>query len=345
MVPSMKFSRRSFLVMSTLALAACKRGAALLELSGSAMGTSYTIAAVDHDGRVDKAALEAAVAQTLARVNAQMSNWDQTSEVSRFNATRSTAPIAVSTELAEVVGTAVDVSRASEGQFDISLGPVIEAWGFGATGGFLGSEPSATKLAAARNAAGQTETLVVGESFLQKQKPETEIYLSSIGKGFGVDQLARTVASFGLEDFMVEIGGDLYLSGNNNDGKAWQIGIESPDAASRQAFEIAKVSNMGMATSGDYRNYFEQDGQRFSHILDAKTGRPVTHKTASVTVLAENAMLADAWATAMLALGSERGLKIANERDLAVMFIDRQNTSGDNGFAPRTSDRFATLQA
>ena len=122
---------------------------------------------------------------------------------------------------------------------------------------------------------------------------------------------------------MVEIGGDLYVSGRNADGLDWQIGIETPDALNRQAYQVASVSNLGMATSGDYRNYFEQDGKRYSHIIDARTGRPITHRTASVTVLAESAMLADAWATALLVHGTQRGLEIANQRDLAVLFIDR----------------------
>lgn len=342
--PSMKFSRRGFIV-SALALSACKRGAALLELSGNTMGTSYSIAAVDHERSVDKAALNSAISATLSKVNAQMSNWDASSEVSRFNSASSITPITVSPELAQVVAAAADVSRATDGQFDITLGPVIEAWGFGAKSPLATHEPSAAVLAQALDAAGQTESLRANTASLQKSRSDTQIYLSSIGKGFGVDEVARTVASFGIKDFMVEIGGDLYLAGANTDGQPWQIGIESPDAVSHQAYDIAQVSNMGMATSGDYRNYFEKDGQRFSHIIDAKTGRPVSHNTASVTVLAENAMLADAWATAMLVVGSKRGLEIANDRDLAVMFIDREGKAGQKGFKTASSTRFAALQA
>ncbi len=344
MTPSIKFSRRGFIV-SALALSACKRGAALLELSGNTMGTSYSIAAVDHERSVDKAALEAAIFATLSKVNAQMSNWDASSEVSRFNSASTTTPVAVSPELAQVVAAAADVSHATDGQFDITLGPVIEAWGFGATTTLSAHEPAPATLAKALDSVGQSKSLVANKASLQKSRSDTQIYLSSIGKGFGVDQVAQTVAGFGLKDFMVEIGGDLYLAGANTDGQPWQIGIESPDAIAKQAFDIAKVSNMGMATSGDYRNYFENDGQRYSHIIDAKTGRPVSHNTASVTVLAENAMLADAWATAMLVVGSKRGLEIANDRDLAVMFIDRDDEAGQKGFKTTSSKRFSTLQA
>ncbi|WP_245759632.1 FAD:protein FMN transferase [Poseidonocella sedimentorum] len=336
----MKFSRRSFIVMS-LALAACKRGANVLELSGSTMGTSFSVVAVDHEGAADKAAVSRAIDTALAQVNQQMSNWDAGSEVSRFNAARTTGPIAVSPELGEVVSAALDVHAASDGQFDITLGSAIEAWGFGATGAADGREPSAALLAAAAG----THGLSIEGGAVRKAHPETQIYLSSIGKGFGVDQVAGALRGFGLKDFMVEIGGDLYVSGNNADGQPWQIGIESPDALSRQAYDIASISNLGMATSGDYRNYFEKDGARYSHILDARTGRPVTHNTASVTVLAENAMLADAWATALLAVGTERGLEIANQRDLAAMFIDRDGKADHVGYTRAESARFAALKA
>ena len=345
MATNIVFSRRSFILMSLTTLAACKGGAELVELSGSTMGTSYSVTALDHDRSVDKAALKQALEQSLAEVNAQMSNWDARSEVSRFNAFKSTDPMTVSEGLARVVSAARDVNAASDGQFDITLGPVIEAWGFGAKGGLSGSAPDAAVLAAARTVAGQTDGLDVSGTQLRKSHPDTEIYLPSIGKGYGVDQLAKVAREFGLSDFMVEIGGDIYVSGRNADGMNWQIGIETPDARTRQAYQVASVSNLGMATSGDYRNYFERDGKRFSHIIDAKTGEPITHKTASVTVLTENTMLADAWATALLVLGTERGLEIADQQNLAVLFIDRSGKAGDNGFASTPSRRFQELQA
>ncbi len=344
MPTNIKFSRRSFILMS-LTVAACKGGADVIELSGSTMGTSYSVTALDHDRIVDKAALRQAIENSLLKVNAQMSNWDASSEVSRFNAHASTQPMTVSKDLARVVSAAKDVHLASDGQFDITLGPVIEAWGFGAKGGRRHDAPAADKLAAAVTAAGQSHGLEVSGTQLRKSRPDTEIYLPSIGKGYGIDQMAHAVKGFGLNDFMVEIGGDLYVSGHNADGLDWQIGIESPDARNRQAYQVASASNLGMATSGDYRNYFEQDGVRYSHIIDAKTGRPITHRTASVTVLAENAMLADAWATALLVHGTERGLEIANQRDLAVLFIDRHADAGEKGFVTTSSNTFAALQA
>lgn len=343
MPANIKFSRRSFILMS-LSLAACKGGSDLVELSGSTMGTTYSVTALDPDRRIDAAALKAAVEKNLAAVNAQMSNWDAGSEVSRFNAHRSTEPMTVSQSLARVVAAAKDINHASEGQFDITLGPVIEAWGFGAKSTGHHGTPDPAVVAAAFKTAGRDGLHVSGNT-LRKSHPDTEIYLPSIGKGYGIDQMAAAVKSFGLTDYMVEVGGDIYVSGHNADGMKWQIGIETPDAMTRQAYQIASVSNMGMATSGDYRNYFEQDGVRYSHIIDAHTGKPITHHTASVTVLAENAMQADAWATALLVLGTERGMDLANQRDMPVLFIDRHAEGTHKGFVSSASKRFTALQA
>ncbi len=344
MATNMKLSRRSFIVMS-LTLAACKGGSDILELSGSTMGTGYSVTALDHDRNVDKAALQKAIDKSLLSVNAQMSNWDTQSEVSRFNALRSTDPMTVSEGLAQVIRVSKEINQASDGQFDITLGPVIETWGFGAKTALHRTEPDTAALASAVERAGQTDGLKVSGTQIRKSSPDTQIYLPSIGKGYGVDQVAAVVRSFGIDDFMVEIGGDIYVSGRNADSVNWQIGIETPDAITRTAYQVASVSDLGMATSGDYRNYFEQDGNRFSHIIDAQTGRPITHRTASVTVLAENAMLADAWSTALLVLGTKRGLEIANQRDLAVLFIDRKADTNDIGFVSSTSKRFDALQA
>ncbi len=336
---ALKLSRRSF-VLSAICLAACKPGSAVLELTGTTMGTRYSIVAVDHDGSVDKAELQNAVDQSLARINTLMSNWDTRSEVSVFNASNSTAPVTVSPELAHVVAAAEQVHAQSGGSFDITLGPVIEAWGFGAPAGTL-SAPETSTLAGVMPHVGQSNLTVSGNK-LQKSNPATQMYLSSIGKGYGVDHVAATLAGLGLKDFMVEIGGDLYVSGKNRDALSWQIGIESPDLLSTEVFDVARASDMGLATSGDYRNFFEQDGTRYSHILDPKTGRPVTHNTTSVTVLSENAMLADAWATGLLVMGAKRGAELANDLKIAALFIER-DASGNH--ISSATERFAALQA
>lgn len=334
-------SRRTVLI-APLALAACKGGAEVLDLSGATMGTNYNIVAVDHTRRVDRQALEGAISEALAEVNAQMSNWDAGSEIARFNAATSTAPQTVSPALAEVMQAAADVHKASDGQFDVTMGPLIELWGFGATGAVRGA-PAEARISDALSRAALAAPIEVSGTTLRKSHPETQVYLAAIGKGYGVDRVARALEQFGIKDYMVEIGGDLFTAGRNPDGLAWQIGVESPDPADRQVQKVVGLTGMGMATSGDYRNYFEQDGTRYSHLLDARTGHPVTHKTTSATVLADNAMLADAWATAMLVLGRERGLEIAEAQNLAVLFIERDGA--DQNFVTTPSTRFESLQA
>jgi len=334
-------SRRT-LFFVPLTLAACKNRTSIIELVGLTMGTSYSIVAVDRSGTLSQSKVQGAVEEVLGRVNAQMSNWDPSSEVSHFNASAMTTPVTVSPEFAKVMAAAQEVHALSGGHFDVTAGPLIELWGFGApTGADVVPNPEA--IAAARESVGQKRLITVGATSLQKAHLETQVYLSAIGKGYGVDAIGEALQSLGIEDFLVEIGGDLLTAGVNPDGDPWQIGIETPDAYDRGVQRIVSVSGQGLATSGDYRNYFERDGARYSHILDAGTGRPITHRTASATVLTENAMLADAWATAMLILGSETGLNVADALDMAVLFIDREVDI--DGFVTRPSARFQAMVA
>ncbi|WP_122077248.1 FAD:protein FMN transferase [Pseudophaeobacter sp. EL27] len=337
---------RLFLVALMFFLAACKSDPVTLKFSGETMGTTYNIVAIDKTADLSSDALQAAITATLAKVNGQMSNWDPNSEISQFNSAPTTDPIAISPELASVVAAANEIHQKSEGLFDVTLGPLIEIWGFGARTPDS-PVPTDEAIAAALKVVGQGKVLVLNSEprSLTKSLPETSVYLAAIAKGYGVDQVAAVLAQAGVGDYMVEIGGDLVTAGLNPKGEAWRIGIERPDAASQTIEEIVDVSGLGMATSGDYRNYFEQDGIRYSHIIDGVTGRPITHGTASVTVLAENAMMADGWATALLALGQERGLKIAESEGLAVLFIARSPDSGATGFVTTTSSQFSTLQA
>lgn len=336
---------RLLLIGAVVVLGACTEDPATLEVSGETMGTTYNIVAVDHTAELEADEVRAAAEATLAEVNAKMSNWDPNSEISRFNAARSTQPVDISPELAEVLKVAMEVHEASQGQFDVTLGPLIELWGFGARTP-ESPVPSDEAIEAALSVVGQSRvlTLTTDPPTLSKARPETSVYLAAIAKGFGVDRVAATLAGLGLADFMVEIGGDLYATGNNPEGEPWRIGIERPDATNRSVEEIVNLSGLGMATSGDYRNYFEEDGVRYSHIIDADTGRPITHETASVTVLAETAMLADGWATALLALGQERGMDLAEDADLAVFFMVRDESAGETGFMTVATPQFEALQ-
>ena len=333
---------RRFVMFAPLALAACKRGPDVLKFSGATMGTAYNVVALDPSRSAAQADVHAGIKSVLADVNRQMSNWDASSEVSRLNAIASTSPIQVSPDLAHVLKTSADIHAATDGQFDVALGPLIEAWGFGAKGATV-QNPTDARIEAALASAGRAAPLVVQDGALVKSAADSQVYLSGIGKGHGVDRVASVLQSYGITDYLVEIGGDLVTSGRNADGQPWQIGIETPDVANRNVQQIVGVSGLAVATSGDYRNYFEKDGQRYTHILDATTGRPITHTTASATVLADDAMHADAWSTAMLTLGRDRGLEVAEAHDVAVLFIDRA-TDG-SGFVTTASPAYTRLSA
>lgn len=318
-----------------------------IELTGQTMGTTYNVVVWDETGTVDEGTLRPVIEETLAQVNARFSNWDATSEVSQFNARQSTAPVAISEDFHRLLDAAHQVHRASDGQFDVTLGPLIELWGFGEPGPSA-SVPTDAAIAATLDQIGQDRILAwtaaddgTASPTLRKTIPTASIYLAAIAKGFGIDAVGDTLSDLGHENFMVEIGGDLLAKGKNHQGKGWRIGIERPDQRQTVVEEIVQFTDLGMATSGDYRNYFEQDGVRYSHIIDAKTGLPVAHKTASVTVFAQNAMMADAWATALLVLGRERGLQIAEKQNIAALFIERQ----DGAFDLVRSSRFEDLQA
>jgi FAD:protein FMN transferase len=335
----MTITRRSFIVM-TAALAACKTGAEILRFSGATMGTTYNVTAIDHDRSVNGADLGQGIEAALAQVTREMSNWDAGSELSRLNAAAPGEALPVSPALYQVLAGAQHVHRASEGRFDVSIGPLIELWGFGA-GGAQARVPEAAEIAQALDRVGQDRVLTLEDGAVRKNEGGAAVYLSGIGKGHGVDRVAQVLRDAGLRDFMVEIGGDLYASGRNGDGTDWQIGVESPLPGLRDVTRVLGVSRLGMATSGDYRNFFEAGGRRYCHIIDPTTGAPISHATVSATVLTEDAMLADAWSTAMLTLGRDRGLKIAEAQNLAVLFIE---TTG-SGFVTHESSRLTALTA
>ncbi len=311
----------------------------VVRLSGETMGTTFNITAIGVD--VDEEALAVAVEETLADVNAKMSNWDKNSEVSQFSKSQSTEPTQVSEEFALVIAAANDVHEKSGGTFDVTLGPLIELWGFGPRKP-EDPVPSDEDIQAALNSVGQAGLLTLDREAgtLAKSDAGVGINLSAIAKGYGIDAVADTLRDAGIEDYMVEIGGDLVTMGENDKGEAWRIGIEKPEAGSQNLQLIVQLDDLGMATSGDYKNFFEQDGVRYSHIIDPITGRPITHRTTSVTVLAENAMMADAWATAMLALGQEKGLELAEKHKLAVYFISRDVTGGEDAYITVHSTAF-----
>lgn len=316
----------------------------VVRLSGKTMGTAYHVVAVDVPAGVSAEMLKDDVESVLKRVNSKLSNWDKQSEVSRFNASTQLDPIPVSQSFLDVMIAADEVHAKSDGKFDVTLGPLVELWGFGPRTPEV-PVPSDAEISSALGFVGQAEKLHVDPktSTLSKTASEVGVNLSAIAKGFGIDAVASELRTHKIENYMVEIGGDLVTHGHNDKNEAWRIGIETPEVDSQSIELVVALENRGLATSGDYRNFFEQDGVRYSHVIDPTTGRPITHWTTSVSVLADNAMIADAWATAMLVLGVERGLEIAEEEGLAVYFISRVGGDQPNLYATKMSSAFEKL--
>lgn len=330
------------LLLATLIQIGCRQKMqlpAVHAIQGRTMGTTYSIKYVEGERGVPHGKVAEAIEAELKLVNEQMSTYLQNSELSRFNQADSTDWFEVSRETAEVVLLALKTSELSNGAFDVTVGPLVNLWGFGPAKG-LERVPNQLELDEARQQVGYHQLHArLDPPSLKKDSTHVYVDLSAIAKGHGVDRAAEVLTNFGIRDFFVEVGGEISTSGLRVDGKPWQVGIEKPVEAERGVRAIVGLSNQCMATSGDYRNYYEVDGQRFSHTIDPATGRPVTHSLASATVVTNNCAWADALATSMMVLGPDKGIELAEQNDWAVLLIVRTN----NGFENHTSSAFAKL--
>ncbi len=313
----------SSILLIVLILAACTdsgESEASLELTGRTMGTRFNVQVAAMPTKVDKDQLAADIRARLEEINAKMSTYDPESEISRFNRHAGADWFPVSDATARVVAAAIEVSIATDGAFDVTVGPLVNLWGFGPES-VLTAMPDASVIQAALARIGYQKLAVRDDPpGLRKSEPTLYVDLSAIAKGYGVDQVAELLERYEIHDYLVDIGGELRVQGENAKGRPWQVAIESP-VEDRKPFRILSMSKGAVATSGNYRNYFELGGQRFSHTLDPRTGRPVTHNLVSATVLADDAMTADAWATALIVLGRDNGLTKAEEQGLAVFLL------------------------
>ncbi|MBQ61112.1 MAG: hypothetical protein CMQ19_03455 [Gammaproteobacteria bacterium] len=300
----------------------------LVVISGPTMGTSYTVKLVGMG--LDKMKIGAEIDAELKRINSLMSTYDEHSELSQFNRSQGTDLFPTSPELLEVLRLSAEVHDHSDGAFDVTVGPLVNLWGFGPDPS-RDSVPGDEEVEAARQRTG-FGLLQIGGNGLHK---ENDLYvdLSAIAKGYAVDHVALVLDAWSIRNYLVEIGGELRAKGKNDRGISWTIAVEKPGSLSRSVFRTIELRDMSMATSGDYRNYFEVEGERYSHTIDPRTGQPITNNVASVTVLAPSAAVADAYATAINVLGVEKGLSLARELDLAVLILVKKA----DGFIERVS--------
>ena len=308
-------------------------------LSGLTMGTSYHVTVVEQEGaRTDQEKLQLIIDTRLQTINQQMSTYISNSELSQFNRSEVSQPVAVSDELFDVLMLSLELSWLSSGAFDITVGPVVDLWGFGGGSSKVASEEVPLQSAIDEKllqVGFQYIELNVASNTVTKTK-NVNIDLSGIAKGYGVDKIREVLKAAGFKNFMVEIGGELYLEGQSDRGLPWRIAIEQPDGSFGKVYSAVNISDRAMATSGDYRNYFEVDGVRYSHTIDPVNGRPVEHNTVSVTVIAESAAYADGLATAINVMGADRGLQLAKQQQLAVYIIVKTA----DGFEAKYSDAF-----
>jgi thiamine biosynthesis lipoprotein len=308
-------------------LMACRGGDRdpLLHVTGPTMGTQYNVKIVDAPADPNAMVIKAGVESILNQVNRQMSTYRTDSELTRFNNNSNTDWIDTSTDLLDVVEAAFRVSRLTKGAFDVTVGPLVNLWGFGPDGR-RNKPPTTREVREVLSHIGYEKVSIRrSPPAIRKSNANIHIDLSAIAKGYAVDRIADYLDSLALTNYLVEIGGDLKASGHNINGTPWAIAIEKPSAEGRMVQRVVHITDQAMATSGDYRNYFERNGQRFSHTINPLNGSPVTHNLASVTVWSATAMDADAMATALMVLGPEAGYKLAHRRKLGAYFVMRTN--------------------
>jgi thiamine biosynthesis lipoprotein len=370
-MPGLELDRRTlrliavaFVLLASLSVhrlffAAPPDGPDVLILAGQTMGTTYEIR-IAGDG-LDEALrqrVEEETSRRLLQIDQWMSNWNPDSEIARFNAHDSIADFPVSIETAEVVAYAIQLNDWSGGAFDIAVGPLVARWGFGSHAR-VDSPPNQEEIARLRerlgagmlrvgssdsNASASSASAVLSASsvFIAKTDPKVEIDLSAIAKGYGADHVANGLEFLGRHDYLVEIGGEVHASGERPKGGPWRVAIERPQIEGRAIQFVIELRDQAMATSGDYRIFYIENGKRISHTIDPRTGRPVEDGPASVTVLADTATEADAWATTLMVLGEEEGLALAQERGMAALVLIRNE---DGTLSDRRNSLFPDVVA
>ncbi|MEE2901224.1 MAG: FAD:protein FMN transferase [Myxococcota bacterium] len=309
-----------------------------LVFRGETMGTTYLVKLVveNEQDKTEWSGLQTQFDQKLEAINDLMSTYRPKSAISRFNESGDTKSFPVEAEFFHVVSSALDIGKKTQGAFDITLGPLIDAWGFDKTGRHI-NKPSAESIASLKPYVG-LDKVTAENGGIQKADPRVRINLSGIAKGYAVDSIAALVEEAGAERFMVEIGGEIAVKGMNAKGRPWKLGINrpTPEATRLELIGTAELEKGAMATSGSYRNFFSREGRRYHHIIDPRTGAPVLHTLVSVTVIAPNCMQADALATAAMVLGQEAFEKsLVHFPKVSALFVHQK---GDQFDVTRTSN-------
>ncbi len=296
-----------------------------LQIHGRTMGTSYTVKLLNLPNDWEAVKTRQAIAKILDQLHTQMSTYNPNSEISKFNTSQSTDWFPVSKDMCAIVAESLRISKLTDGAFDITVGPLVNLWGFGAKDTH-NEPPSKTTIEAAMRQIGYQYLQARCDGHkpiaLRKTKPNIQISLAAIAQGYGADRVADYLDRLGVQDYLVDVGGELRGHGVNAYGKSWRIGIQRPIPGSYgEAERIVHIKDCALATSGTYRNFFTKDSKNYSHTIDPKTGMPVTHNLVSVTIMTSSAAVADALATALSVLGPKPGYNLAIQQEWAVIFM------------------------
>lgn len=307
-------------------------------LEGKTMGTFWRVSVIN----VDKARAEALRGKIQTQLDADdqlLSTWKNDSALMRFNHSKSTSPWPVSEAMADIVTESLRVGYKTQGAMDITVGPLVNLWGFGPDKQPV-KTPTQQQIDDARGLTGLHHLSVLyqyGQQYLEKNIPDLFVDLSTVGEGYAADHLAALMAEEGIPRYLVSVGGALVSRGMNASDKPWRVAIQKPTDEQNAVQAIVDINGHGISTAGSYRNYYELDGKRISHAIDPQTGRPITHNLVSVTVIAPTALEADAWDTGLMVLGTEKAKEVVRREGLAVYMITREG----NGFKTWMSPQFS----
>jgi thiamine biosynthesis lipoprotein len=285
-----------------------------MSFAGQTMGTDWSVRIVS-----PPAGIATAIQAVLDRVVAQMSNWEHGSDIGRFNRTMPGRWQMLPPEFTVVLAAALEIACASNGAFDPTTGTLVDLWGFGPAGAVAGT-PDADAIAAALAEAGHDGLELDSLGLRARRMRRASLDFSGIAKGFGVDQVAEMLLAQGVHHFLVNVGGELRGAGHKPDGQPWWVDLETPPGVAMPITRVA-LHALSIATSGDYRRWWDHGGRRYTHSIDPRTGRPIDNDVRSATVLHPSCMRADAWATALTVLGPKAGMALADTQGLAALIV------------------------
>jgi thiamine biosynthesis lipoprotein len=317
---------RNFLILGILSaiLFSCKPSGEYVSIGGQAQGTSF---AITYEA-IDNADYSAEVDSLFKFIDRSMSLWDTTSLIARINKNDFSQPVDL--HFKNVLEASLRVEKETDGYFNVTVGPLVKAWGFVTKKNLPAPNPA--QVDSLKSLIGKVGIDVNGIFF--KENPKSQIDFNAIAQGYTVDVVAKFLEEKGIKNYLIEIGGEVFGKGKNREGKPWKVGIEKPEEEREGIASVVNLQNKALATSGSYRKFFVKNGKKYSHAVDPHTGYPVQHNLLSISVLANNCIDADAYATALLVMGLEKAKIFAQKNKLNFFAIYENNGKNEYYYTP-----------